>query len=123
MTEVGQRLWVFLDRDFAAIALDCLDVLLVAAIIYFALLLVKGTRAMQMGIGVVLIFAIYQAAKHLGLMTLYTLLDALLTSLVLIVVPVTWAFLRRMRIEERALANALGSPYTNYMRRTKRLVG
>jgi diadenylate cyclase len=93
--ELGQRLWVFLDRDFAAIAFDCLDVLLVAAIIYFALLLVKGTRAMQMGIGVVLIFAIYQAAKHMGLMTLYTLLDALLTSLVLIVVVIFQQDIRR----------------------------
>ena len=37
-------------------------------------------------------------------------------------VPVTWAFLRRMRIEERALSNGLGRPYTEYMQRTKRLV-
>jgi protein-S-isoprenylcysteine O-methyltransferase len=43
-------------------------------------------------------------------------------SLVLIVVPVTIAFRRRIRIEERALANALGRPYTSYMQRTKRLV-
>jgi protein-S-isoprenylcysteine O-methyltransferase Ste14 len=43
-------------------------------------------------------------------------------SLVLIVVPVTLAFRRRIRIEERALSNALGRPYTNYMARTKRLV-
>jgi protein-S-isoprenylcysteine O-methyltransferase len=43
-------------------------------------------------------------------------------SLVLITVPVTWAFKRRIRIEERALANALGKPYTNYMAHTKRLV-
>jgi protein-S-isoprenylcysteine O-methyltransferase len=42
-------------------------------------------------------------------------------SLVLVVVPVCWAFSRRIAIEESALANALGSPYTNYMRRTKRL--
>jgi uncharacterized protein (TIGR00159 family) len=86
---------VFLDRDVAAIALDCLDVLLVALIIYFALLLVKGTRAMQMGIGVVLMVVIYQGAKQLGLMTLYTLLDALLTSLVLIVVVIFQQDIRR----------------------------
>jgi protein-S-isoprenylcysteine O-methyltransferase len=42
-------------------------------------------------------------------------------SLLLIVVPIFWAFSRRMTTEEMALANALGSPYTNYMRRTKRL--
>jgi protein-S-isoprenylcysteine O-methyltransferase len=43
-------------------------------------------------------------------------------SLALIVLPVTMAFRRRIRIEERALANALGQPYTSYMQRTKRLV-
>lgn len=43
-------------------------------------------------------------------------------SLALIVVPVVWAFSRRISTEETALASALGSPYTNYMRRTKRLV-
>lgn len=43
-------------------------------------------------------------------------------SLALIVLPVLMAFQRRIRIEERALANALGQPYTNYMQRTRRLV-
>jgi protein-S-isoprenylcysteine O-methyltransferase len=42
-------------------------------------------------------------------------------SLALIVVPIFWAFSRRISTEEHALANALGSPYVNYMRRTKRL--
>jgi len=42
-------------------------------------------------------------------------------ALPIIVVPVFWAFSRRIATEETALANALGSPYTNYMRRTKRL--
>jgi protein-S-isoprenylcysteine O-methyltransferase len=43
-------------------------------------------------------------------------------SLALIQLPVIMAFRRRIRIEERALANALGQPYTSYMQRTKRLV-
>ena len=42
-------------------------------------------------------------------------------SLVLIVVPILLAFGRRISVEETALSSALGSPYTNYMRRTKRL--
>jgi protein-S-isoprenylcysteine O-methyltransferase len=42
-------------------------------------------------------------------------------SLLLVVVPVFWAFARRMTLEETALSNALGAPYINYMRRTKRL--
>ena len=43
-------------------------------------------------------------------------------SLALIMLPITWVFMRRMRIEERALSNAIGRPYTDYMKRTKRLV-
>ena len=43
-------------------------------------------------------------------------------SLALIVLPTVLAFGHRISIEEHALANALGSPYTSYMRRTKRLV-
>jgi protein-S-isoprenylcysteine O-methyltransferase len=42
-------------------------------------------------------------------------------SLALIMVPVLWAFARRMSVEESALANALGAPYIQYMSRTKRL--
>lgn len=43
-------------------------------------------------------------------------------SLVVVMLPIVWAFGRRISTEESALANAIGSPYTNYMRRTKRLV-
>jgi protein-S-isoprenylcysteine O-methyltransferase len=43
-------------------------------------------------------------------------------SLAIIVIPTMLAFRRRMNVEEHALASALGTPYTNYMRRTKRLV-
>jgi protein-S-isoprenylcysteine O-methyltransferase len=42
-------------------------------------------------------------------------------SLALVMVPIVLAFARRISIEETALASALGSPYINYMRRTKRL--
>jgi protein-S-isoprenylcysteine O-methyltransferase len=43
-------------------------------------------------------------------------------ALALIVLPILMAFRRRIRIEERALSNALGAPYTRYMQRTKRLI-
>jgi protein-S-isoprenylcysteine O-methyltransferase len=42
-------------------------------------------------------------------------------SLALIMIPITWAYARRISVEEAALADALGTPYTNYMSRTKRL--
>jgi protein-S-isoprenylcysteine O-methyltransferase Ste14 len=43
-------------------------------------------------------------------------------SLPVLLVPVWMVFERRMAIEERALSEALGSNYTGYMGRTKRLI-
>ncbi|MCC7534681.1 MAG: TIGR00159 family protein [Deltaproteobacteria bacterium] len=77
------------------LALDALDVLIVAYAIYRLLLIVKGTRAMQMGVGLALVFALHQLSRTLGLMTLYTLLDTLLASAVLIVVVIFQSDIRR----------------------------
>jgi protein-S-isoprenylcysteine O-methyltransferase Ste14 len=43
-------------------------------------------------------------------------------SALVLVVPTFLLFLYRMRVEERALLQALGEPYRAYMARTKRLV-
>lgn len=43
-------------------------------------------------------------------------------SLVAVTVPIAWAFMRRIRVEEAALHAALGESYAAYARRTKRLV-
>jgi protein-S-isoprenylcysteine O-methyltransferase Ste14 len=43
-------------------------------------------------------------------------------SLVILLVPVFLVFLRRMHVEERALLQAFGDQYRDYMRRTKRLI-
>lgn len=43
-------------------------------------------------------------------------------SLVCVVVPVFWVFLRRINIEEAALLQAFGDQYRNYMDRSKRLI-
>lgn len=43
-------------------------------------------------------------------------------SLLVLVVPVGWVFLQRIRIEEQALSSGLGEPYRRYMARTRRLV-
>lgn len=45
-----------------------------------------------------------------------------LASLLLIMLPVSAAFLYRMRIEEAALSQALGDVYRDYCRRSKRLI-
>ena len=43
-------------------------------------------------------------------------------ALLVILLPIGAAFIRRMNVEEDALSLALGPRYTEYMRRTKRLV-
>jgi protein-S-isoprenylcysteine O-methyltransferase Ste14 len=45
-----------------------------------------------------------------------------LAVLLVILLPIGAAFVHRMNVEENALSAALGSQYTDYMRRTKRLV-
>ena len=45
-----------------------------------------------------------------------------LASLLVILIPISAAFIRRMNVEEEALARALGEKYRAYMRRTKRLI-
>lgn len=44
------------------------------------------------------------------------------TSMVVLIVPITLAFLYRIEVEERALIGGLGEAYASYARRTKRLV-
>jgi protein-S-isoprenylcysteine O-methyltransferase len=43
-------------------------------------------------------------------------------ALLVILLPIGVAFIHRMNVEEDALSGALGPQYTDYMRRTKRLV-
>lgn len=43
-------------------------------------------------------------------------------AILLIIVPIFCAFLRRMNVEEQALFRALGDKYVSYMDRTKRLL-
>ena len=43
-------------------------------------------------------------------------------AMLVMLVPIFVAFLRRMKVEEQALSDALGEEYVSYMRRTKRLV-
>jgi len=89
------RLGDFFSRAPAAVAIDLVDIALVAFVIYRVLLLLKGTRAMQMGVGLALVFGLYQAARIFELVTLFTMMDSLITYVVLIVVVVFQNDIRR----------------------------
>ncbi|MBK8253373.1 MAG: TIGR00159 family protein [Polyangiaceae bacterium] len=77
---------------------DAFDVALVAFVIYRALLVVRGTRAMQMAAGLAIVFLIYLGSKVFGLATLHNLLSWLLSSVVLLVVVIFQNDIRRALI-------------------------
>jgi diadenylate cyclase len=109
--EVLAGLSEFFARPASLVLWDLADIVLVAVVLYSMLLLLRGTRAMQMGIGLALVFIGYQGAKRLGLVTLYEMLDTLLTSLVLIIVVVFQHDIRRalVRFGRRPLFSMRGS--------------
>ncbi|MDP9121928.1 MAG: diadenylate cyclase CdaA [Acidobacteriota bacterium] len=78
---------------------DAVDILVVAVVIYNLLLLIRGTRAMQMLLGIIFVGLLYYAARLTDLVTLQTLLENLLLVLPFAIIIL---FQQEMR---RALAN------------------
>ncbi len=64
---------------------DTLDIVLVAFIVYYALMMIEGTRAFQVLLGLVLLFVLYYVSQR-GLFTLNWILGQFLGSIILIVV-------------------------------------
>ena len=65
---------------------DALDISLVALVLYRVILLIKGTRAVSVVYGLVLLVVIYYVSGELGLYTLHWLLANFLGSIFLVVV-------------------------------------
>ena len=76
-------------------ALDALDIALVAFIIYRIILLIKGTRAVQMLLGLAVIMAVYVGSQVAELYTLQWILDNFLSSIVLVIVVIFQSDIRR----------------------------
>ena len=72
-----------------------LDLALVYYLIYRALLTIRGTRAAQMVVGIVLVGAGFYAARRLELTAVSWLLDNVINYLILIVIVVFQADIRR----------------------------
>lgn len=79
---------LFASRTPLELVRDAFDVLLVAFVIYRALLVVRGTRAMQMAAGLAVVALVYVGSKVFGLITLQNLLSWLLSPVVLALVIV-----------------------------------
>lgn len=101
---------LFTPRPLGQVLTDVLDIAIVTWIAYRGLLVLRGTRAMQMGTGLGLAFLIYVAAKSFGLITLFNLFSTLLSSIILIIVVVFQNDIRRvlMRLGSRAFLGGFG---------------
>jgi len=100
---------LFAARPLFQVVVDLADLLIVTYVVYRALLVLRGTRAMQMGTGLGVIFLVYVVAKWAGLVTLFNLLSSLLSSVILIVVVVFQNDIRRglMRVGSRAFFSGI----------------
>ena len=78
-------IWSFLVSNFDPLS-DTIDILLVAFGIYWLLLLIRGTRAVQILVGLLLLIGAYLASQAFGLQTLSFVLDNFLGSAVIIIV-------------------------------------
>ena len=75
--------------------LDILDISIVAFIIYRIILLIKGTRAVQMLLGLVIIFIVYVGSRVGDLHTLNWFLSNFLSSIILVIVVIFQNDIRR----------------------------
>jgi uncharacterized protein (TIGR00159 family) len=100
---------LFAARPIFQVLVDVADLIIVTYVVYRALLVLRGTRAMQMGTGLGVIFLVYVVAKWAGLVTLFNLLSSLLSSIILIVVVVFQNDIRRglMRVGSRAFFSGM----------------
>jgi uncharacterized protein (TIGR00159 family) len=95
----------FSERSLGGFARDLLDVAIIYYACYRALLVMRGTRAVQVGVGLATLLAVYVVARVLDLVTVLTVMGALLSSLLLIIVVVFQSDIRRglQRIGSQAI--------------------
>lgn len=75
---------------------DILDIVIVAFVIYKVFGLIKGTRARQLLVGLVIIFFTFYTAKALELFTLSWILDSFVASIVLVIMVIFQDDIRRL---------------------------
>ena len=74
---------------------DILDILFVAFIIYRIILLIKGTRAVQMLIGLVVVLGLYIVSFRIGFYTLHWILNNFIASMILVIIVIFQDDIRR----------------------------
>lgn len=91
---------------------DAVDVTLIAIVVYWIILRIRGTRAVQMLIGLVILFGTYLLSQVFELYTLNWVLDNFLTSILLVIVVLFQNDIRR------ALTEVGRGPFFNLKART-----
>jgi uncharacterized protein (TIGR00159 family) len=91
-------------RTPAQLARDAFDIFVTYYLVYRALLVLRGTRAMQVGVGLGVVFLLYVVAQLLQLMTVLSIMSALISSIILVIVVVFQNDIRRglQRVGSRA---------------------
>jgi diadenylate cyclase len=92
------------NRTLFQLLRDGLDIFIVYYLVYRALLVLRGTRAMQVGVGLGMVFVLYVVAQLLELVTVLSIMGALISSMILIIVVVFQSDIRRglQRVGSRA---------------------
>ncbi|MBN2321381.1 MAG: diadenylate cyclase CdaA [Acidobacteria bacterium] len=84
----------FFQSSFFALS-DLIDIALVAYVIYRFLLLIRGTRGVQMTFGIVVLLLLYWSSRYLGLDTVQWLLSNALTYIVFAIIVLFQSEIRR----------------------------
>ena len=92
--ELMNELWGYLTANFDPLR-DTLDILLVTLGVYWLLLLIRGTRAVQILVGLAVLLAASLASEIFQLVTLRQILDNFLGSAALIIVVLFQHDIRR----------------------------
>jgi uncharacterized protein (TIGR00159 family) len=74
---------------------DVIDILIVTVIIYRIILLIRGTRAVQMLIGIVIVLGLYIISIRVGFFTLHWVLNNFIASIVLVIIVIFQDDIRR----------------------------
>jgi uncharacterized protein (TIGR00159 family) len=90
----GLRIY-FVGRSPIHLLRDALDIFIVYYVVYRALLVLRGTRAMQVGLGLAILFALYLFAQLLQLVTVLNVMSALIPSMIVVIVVVFQNDIRR----------------------------
>jgi len=84
-----------LDLVYSLRLQDAIDILLIAFVIYRTIDLIRGTRAVQMLIGLAVLFVVFLSSQYFELYTVNWLLDNFLSSILLVIVVIFQDDIRR----------------------------